>query len=195
VQGFNGNGIDASPDGEYLLVVNSTTGLLYRVDPGTGEASEIDLGGEEVGNGDGILLDAKTLYVVRNRNDLIAVVELDPEATEGEVVDHIEDDESDVPTTVAEYGDALYAVNARLGTENPGKRRTRSSGYRSSHPRNGIGIEGRVDTRPPGKRRLSTALRSEGSTGQRLPGWYRDRSVAVPVPSSAPGGHISAYSE
>jgi streptogramin lyase len=41
---FNANGIDAPPDGEYLIVVNSTTGRLYRVDPETGDASEIDLG-------------------------------------------------------------------------------------------------------------------------------------------------------
>jgi hypothetical protein len=114
VQGFNTNGIDAPPDGEYLIVVNSSTGLLYRVDPESGDATEIDLGGDTVTNGDGILLDGKTLYVVRNRNDEIAVVELDPGATEGEIVGTIEDDGFDVPTTVTEFGDALYAVNAKF---------------------------------------------------------------------------------
>jgi sugar lactone lactonase YvrE len=111
---FNANGIDASPDGEYLIVVNSTTGKLYRVDPETGDATEIDLGDDTVTNGDGILLDGKTLYVVKNFDNEIAVVELDPGATKGEIVDPITDPDFDVPTTVAEFGNALYAVNARF---------------------------------------------------------------------------------
>jgi sugar lactone lactonase YvrE len=113
--GFNANGIDATPDGEYLLVVNTTTGLLYRVDPATGEASEVDLGGATLANGDGILLDGTTLYVVQNFQNQIAVVELDAAATSCEVVGTITDPDFDVPTTVAEFGGALYAVNARFG--------------------------------------------------------------------------------
>lgn len=116
---FNANGIDAPPDGEYLIVVNSTTGELYRVDPDSGLASRIDLGGETVTNGDGILLDGRTLYVVRNRLNRIAVVRLDRDATGGDVVGTITDDDFDVPTTVAEFGNALYAVNARFGIDNP----------------------------------------------------------------------------
>ncbi|RDI72669.1 SMP-30/gluconolactonase/LRE family protein [Halopelagius longus] len=119
VEGFNTNGIDAPPDGEFLIIVNSSTGLLYKVDPESGDASEIDLGGETVTNGDGILLDCKTLYVVRNENNLIAVVDLESGKEEGEVVCEITDSDFDVPTTIAECGDALYAVNARFGTENP----------------------------------------------------------------------------
>ena len=116
---FNANGIDAPPDGEYLIVVNSTLGTLYRVDPETGEASLIDLGGDDVSSGDGILLDGKTLYVVRNTRNEIAVVELGPGATGGELVGTITDDDFDVPTTVAGFGNALYAVNARFGTADP----------------------------------------------------------------------------
>jgi hypothetical protein len=111
---FNANGIDAPPDGEYLIVVNTSNGDLYRVDPGSGFASEVDLEPEPVTFGDGILLDGRTLYVVRNFLNEIAVVELDPGATEGEIVGTIENDEFDVPTTVAEFGNALYAVNARF---------------------------------------------------------------------------------
>ncbi len=119
VDGFNANGIDALPNAESLIIVNSTTGLLYTVDPATGEATEIDLGDETVTNGDGILLDGQTLYVVRNRNNRIAVVELEPGAEAGAVVDEITDPDFDVPTTVADFGDDLYAVNARFGVEDP----------------------------------------------------------------------------
>ncbi len=43
--GFNANGIAVTPDQQALLVVNSATGLLYRVDPDTGVATQVDLGG------------------------------------------------------------------------------------------------------------------------------------------------------
>lgn len=119
IEGFNANGIDAPPSEEFLIIVNSSTGLLYRVDPESGDANEIDLDGETVTNGDGILLDGRTLYVVRNRDNVIAVVDLEPGTEEGEVVREITDSDFDVPTTVAEFGDALYAVNARFGTEDP----------------------------------------------------------------------------
>ena len=117
---FNANGIDAPPNGKFLIVVNSTTGLLYRVDPASGLASTIDLGGETVTAGDGILLDGKTLYVVRNRLNRIAVVRLEQGADTGGVVREIADSPFDVPTTIAEFGSALYAVNARFGIEDPG---------------------------------------------------------------------------
>ncbi len=116
---FNANGIDASPNGAYLIVVNSTTGLLYSVDPASGLASLIDLGGDTVTSGDGLLLDGRTLYVVRNVLNTIAVVSLDPGAAGGEVVREITDPAFDVPTTVAGFGSALYAVNARFGIGDP----------------------------------------------------------------------------
>jgi hypothetical protein len=119
VPGFNANGIDAPPDGEFLVIVNSTTGLLYRVDPATGVATEIDLGGDSVSSGDGILLDGQTLYVVRNFLNRIAVVDLNPDASAGTVIDELTDSDFAVPTTVTEFGNSLYAVNARFGTPNP----------------------------------------------------------------------------
>jgi hypothetical protein len=91
-------------------------GLLYNVDPNTGVATLIDLGGERLQNGDGILLEGKTLYVVQNRLNVIAVIRLDPDLTSGTVVDRITNPAFDVPTTIARFGNALYAVNARFTT-------------------------------------------------------------------------------
>ena len=45
VPGFNANGIEATPNGDALIVVNSTVGAIYRVDPATGMANAIELGG------------------------------------------------------------------------------------------------------------------------------------------------------
>ena len=114
--GFNSNGIEAAPDDSALIVVNSTTGTLYRVDPETGNALAIDLGGETVTNGDGILLTGKTLYVVRNQNNEIVEIDLAPDYLSGEVTDVITDPDFRVPTTVTRKGSTLYAVNARFGT-------------------------------------------------------------------------------
>jgi sugar lactone lactonase YvrE len=113
---FNTNGIDATPNGKELVIVHSSREELYRVDPQTGSATLIDLGGASVPNGDGILLDGKTLYVVQNRSNQIAVVQLDSKLTSGEVVRTITNPNFDVPTTIAEFGSDLYAVNARFGT-------------------------------------------------------------------------------
>src|SRR5262245_59930870 len=71
---FNLNGIDATANGKSLVVVQSVNGKLFRVDASTGATRAIDLGGATVTNGDGLLLHGKTLYVVQNRDNKIAVV-------------------------------------------------------------------------------------------------------------------------
>ena len=116
----NLNGIDATPDGKRLIAVRSDTGKLFGIDPETGDADEIDLGGESVPAGDGILLSGKTLYVVQNRMNQVAVIELAPDLLSGEVVTRLTDPDFRVPTTIDELGDRLYAVNARFGVANPG---------------------------------------------------------------------------
>jgi outer membrane protein assembly factor BamB len=118
VGNFNANGIEATPNGKYLIIVQSATGMLFRVDPDTGFAEEIELSGllDAVPAGDGILLLGRTLYVVQNQFNQIAVVELSPQFTSGEVVNIITDDDFRVPTTIARFGRYLYAVNARFGT-------------------------------------------------------------------------------
>lgn len=113
---FNANGIEASPNGETLIIVNSVDGVLYSVDSDTGVATRIDLGGGSVLNGDGILLQGSTLYVVQNQLNQIAVIRLNSQLTSGQIVDTITSPLFDVPTTIAKFGNWLYAVNARFGT-------------------------------------------------------------------------------
>jgi hypothetical protein len=113
---FNINGIAATPNGKWLIMVSSTLGTLYRVDPDSGQATVIDLSGAAVPGGDGILLIGKTLFVVQGGLSRIAVVELDPDLRSGSVVRYISSPLFDRPTTIARSGNALYAVNGRLGT-------------------------------------------------------------------------------
>ncbi|MEV6060291.1 superoxide dismutase [Nocardia asteroides] len=113
---FNANGIVGTPDGTALLIVQSVTGLLFRVDPATGETRRVDLGGESLVDGDGLHLDGTTLYAVQNRQQAIAVIALDPSGGTGTLTSRITDPRFDVPATIAAYGDRLYLPNARFDT-------------------------------------------------------------------------------
>jgi hypothetical protein len=67
-------------------------------------------------NGDGLLLDGRLLYVVQNRDNKVAVVRLDHSLSSGRVLTHLTDPRFDVPSTIDEFGNRLYAVNARFTT-------------------------------------------------------------------------------
>ena len=119
VPGFNINGIDATKDGKTLVLVQSATGNLFTSDF-DGVTTLIDLGGDSVPFGDGILLEGRTLFVVQNQLNQIAKIRLDRQLTAGTIVDLIDNDDLDidldVPTTIDRFGPRLYAVNARFGT-------------------------------------------------------------------------------
>jgi sugar lactone lactonase YvrE len=115
----NANGIARTPDGRSLLVVNSSTGVLFRVNPRSGAATQVDLGGYELTNGDGLLLRGRTLYAVQNRLNQVAVIQLNRRGTAGVLVDTLRSRHFDVPTTVAAYRGSLYLPNARFDVESP----------------------------------------------------------------------------
>ena len=117
--GFNLNGIDATANGQTLIAVQSNTGKLFRIDPVSGIAREISLGAESVPNGDGILLKGKTLYVVQNQLNRVAVIALAPNLGSGRLLARLADPDFSVPTTIDDHGKRLWAVNARFGTPNP----------------------------------------------------------------------------
>jgi sugar lactone lactonase YvrE len=121
--GNNLNGIVATPDGNTLIAVQTNAGLLWRIDAATGRATQINLGGATLPNGDGLLLSGSTLYVVQNRLNRIAVVTLQGDLSSGRVTRRIASRQFDVPTTIARVGDRLYAANARFTT--PATRNTR----------------------------------------------------------------------
>ena len=116
VEGFNANGIEAAQNGRHLIIVNTALGMLYKVDPETGVAEAIDLGDDNAMNGDGLLLQGNTLYVVQNFLNQVAVIRLDRNLTSGELVDTITHEAFDIPTTITSFGNALYVVNARFST-------------------------------------------------------------------------------
>jgi hypothetical protein len=116
VAGFNTNGIEATPNGKWLVIVQTATGTLFRVDPQTGVTKLIDLSGATLPNGDGLRFAGSRLYVVQNFNNQISVVNLNNDLTSGAIERTITDPAFRVPTTIASFGDSLYAVNARFDT-------------------------------------------------------------------------------
>lgn len=113
-EGFNLNGAAATEDGRYLITILSGTGQLFRIDTESREVVEIDIGGETLTNGDGILLEGQTLYVVRNQQGEIVPVELDETFSSGEVGEGFSDPSLRYPTTIAGYDDRLLVVNAQF---------------------------------------------------------------------------------
>ena len=94
----------------------STPGLLFSVDPATGVARTVDLGGASLECGDGLLRHGRTLYTVQGASNQIAVVRLGSSPTSGTLVRTITDPDLDVPATIAPFGPFLYAVNGRFST-------------------------------------------------------------------------------
>ena len=117
--GPNLNGIVAARGGRTLLSVQTNSGTLFRINPRTGVAREVDLGGATLANGDGMLLAGRVLFVVQNRLNQIAVVVLSRSLDRGRLVTTITDPDFDVPTTIAFQAGHLYAVNARFGISDP----------------------------------------------------------------------------
>jgi sugar lactone lactonase YvrE len=112
---FNANGIVAARG--WLIVVNSFTGKLFRVDPATGEATEIRLGeGVDVRFGDGLEVHGGTLYVVQNQLNRVAVFALGPQLAVALRLGFVSSNTLAIPTTAAWVAGSVYAVNARFGT-------------------------------------------------------------------------------
>ena len=121
-QDVNLNGIVATPDGRYLLTVQSNTGNLYRIDTQTKQVSLVEnLGEATLINGDGLVLKGHTVYVVRNEEDLITEVLLNGLFTSGRVKGNTtvpdpypDPEEGDFPTTGALVRGRLLVVNSQF---------------------------------------------------------------------------------
>jgi hypothetical protein len=112
---FNANGIVAI--GRWLIVAQSFTGELFRVDPDTGVTETINLGGATVPGADGLELHGRTLYVVRGApTAVVDVFRLARSARSAELLGSLTDPGFDFPTTGAHTAGRLWVVNARFNT-------------------------------------------------------------------------------
>jgi len=120
VPGFNANGLVGKFNGRQLVIVNISSGVLYRVDTASGQAFPIEIEGAEqlFVDGDGLYLDGRTLYIMQNFSDKIAVVQLSGDLSRGEFIKNIpgegEINPLNVATTIIGFGNSIYAINTNI---------------------------------------------------------------------------------
>jgi Cu-Zn family superoxide dismutase len=109
------NGIVATPDGKYLLVVHFTYGLLFRVRLSDKHVTQVDLGGYSLFSGDGMVItDDNDLYVVRPARALVAKFHLNGRSDRGRLLSETRDPTFHGPTTAAIAGNRLLVVNSQF---------------------------------------------------------------------------------
>jgi len=117
---FNANGLVGGFDGKQLVIVNISTGVLYLVDTASGEASPLEIEGAEqlFKDGDGLYLRGRTLYILQNFSNKIAVVQLSGDLSRGEFIKNIpgegEPNPLKIATTIIGFGNSLYAINTNF---------------------------------------------------------------------------------
>jgi hypothetical protein len=120
VDGFNANGLVGNFDGRQLVIVNTSTGVLYLVDTASGDASPLGINGAEqlFPDGDGLYLDGRTLYILQNFQNKVAVVQLWGDLTGGSFIRNIPGEGApnplDIATTIIGFGNSLYAINTNF---------------------------------------------------------------------------------
>jgi sugar lactone lactonase YvrE len=116
--GFNLNGIVAREGGRQLIVVQSNTGKLFRIDLGADASSrrieQIDA--PALPGGDGMLLDRGRLIVVQGDPAALRFLKLGGDASRAELVDTRTDPTLRGPSTVARVDKLLLVVNADFAT-------------------------------------------------------------------------------
>ena len=134
---FNANGIDATPNGKILIVVNYNAGLIYKVNPKTGHSDLVETDSAPLFFADGIVLNALDndedddgdddegddhdgffLYVVQNTNTLTKIL-MDEDLETGMIVNTEVDPNFQSPSTLDDKGRNLYVVNARFDVASP----------------------------------------------------------------------------
>ncbi|GAB4549444.1 MAG: hypothetical protein OHK0023_13960 [Anaerolineae bacterium] len=121
VSGFNINSITATPDGEYLLIGQTNTKLLFRVTLEDRTITPVDLGGETLHSDDLLLVD-DLLYVnaivdmtmgAENPTAII-IVRLNDDYTAGEVLTTYTNDRFNFQTSFVFVEGCLLATNSQL---------------------------------------------------------------------------------
>ncbi|HTN24914.1 MAG TPA: hypothetical protein VL120_13055 [Solirubrobacteraceae bacterium] len=118
--GFNANGIVNYDNGRRLIVVQSNTGKLFRINTATKAVTQVDLGGATVVNGDGLVAHGSRLYVVQNADNQITTVKLRNGKRAGRIGKVLKSDLFAFPTTAVRDGSRLLVVNSQFDKRGPG---------------------------------------------------------------------------
>lgn len=109
------SGITRTPDGQALLVMNLAAdgGSVFRVDPVSGVARKVDLGGVALPSVLGLARDGTTLYATPHDNG-VAAFRLTPDGARATLLRQIADPRFDTPSAGAVHRGRLYVPNSRF---------------------------------------------------------------------------------
>ena len=112
--GVNLNGIVVSPAGTTLLLVQTNTGFLFRVDIASGDISRVAVTGADLLFGDGLLRVGEDLYVARNAANEIVKLKLDAGWREATAESTVQNSAFAFPTALAVLRGRLLVTNSQL---------------------------------------------------------------------------------
>lgn len=115
--GVNLNGIVPTPDGRALLAVQTNTGVLWRINLRTKTVRQVMTG---LTGGDGLLLDGRTLYVTRNKEQVVSKVSLSADFASGRLTAEEPLRGLRFPATLAMVGGDLVVTQAQLDRQMAG---------------------------------------------------------------------------
>lgn len=116
----NLNGIVATPDGRYLIVVLMKTGRLFRIDTRTRQVAAIDAGDSALDGGDGLALIDQRLFLVRQSAGEVVALDLSADLGSAVEAKRIKPAELAWPATIAVRGDRLIVANSQLNRRGSG---------------------------------------------------------------------------
>ena len=108
------DGIVASKDGRYLILGSLSSGKLFRVGIASRNVTQVDTGGADLTNADGMDLHRTTLYVVRNANNEIVRLQLADYGHKATVVSRTSDPSWLFPTSAITVGKQMLVLNSQL---------------------------------------------------------------------------------
>ncbi|AZM60775.1 superoxide dismutase [Streptomyces sp. WAC 01420] len=109
------NGIEADPTGRYLLIIDSASGDLFRIDLSSGTVGTVRVSGASLAAGDGLLLEQDKLWVAHFGTDRISRVALSGDFTSAVVESQLADPALQHPTALVRRNGALHVVRSQYG--------------------------------------------------------------------------------
>lgn len=112
--GANLNGITASADGRYLVVVHMQRGELYRIDTTNRDVRRIQVNSGALNGGDGLLLVGQRLFLVRQPAQEIVALNMSADLLQANEQKRIRSPNMQWPATAALHGEHLIIGNSQL---------------------------------------------------------------------------------
>lgn len=118
---YNLNGVVVTPDQRALILVQTSTGKVFRFERATRTFSAVDLAGGSVPAGDGLAIAGQDLLVACNATGSIARIRMADDFRSGKVTSNERNAALAFPTALAVDGDGVLVVSSQIDALITGK--------------------------------------------------------------------------